>query len=385
MAQQGYLIITDITGYTGFLTQAELEHAQGILADLFKALLGSMKPPFVIAKLEGDAIFAYSPPGGFIQAQTLIEAIEGVYFAFKRQQEIIQLNTTCTCTACRLIPTLDLKFAVHHGSYLVQQLGPSRELTGADVILIHRLLKNTVVETTGVKAYAFFTAAAAEAIDLGELCDEMIPHTERYEHIGEVHGYVYDLRPSLAYRKEQNRVEVTPDRAWIVITDEYPIPAPLLWDYLIEPSRRAAFLGVNGVSVTDRQNGRIGVGTIQHCEHGEGVSPHRVVDWRPFEYVTHEDTTLPFGGVMRFTSRLTPFEGGTRLTAAFGVPFGKNALHNLAMKVYAAVTRGGFKAALEHNAATLKEIVLADLTAGRIPSLAQMETESAAYLAAAAG
>jgi len=203
MAQQGYLIITDITGYTGFLTQAELEHAQGILADLFKALLGSMKPPFVIAKLEGDAIFAYSPPGGFIQAQTLIEAIEGVYFAFKRQQEIIQLNTTCTCTACRLIPTLDLKFAVHHGSYLVQQLGPSRELTGADVILIHRLLKNTVVETTGVKAYAFFTAAAAEAIDLGELCDEMIPHTERYEHIGEVHGYVSICGPR--WHTERNK------------------------------------------------------------------------------------------------------------------------------------------------------------------------------------
>ena len=31
MAQKGYLLIADITGYTIFLTSSELDHAQGIL------------------------------------------------------------------------------------------------------------------------------------------------------------------------------------------------------------------------------------------------------------------------------------------------------------------------------------------------------------------
>jgi hypothetical protein len=31
MTQQGFLLISDITGYTTFLTKSELEHAQGIL------------------------------------------------------------------------------------------------------------------------------------------------------------------------------------------------------------------------------------------------------------------------------------------------------------------------------------------------------------------
>jgi hypothetical protein len=31
---QGYLVLSDISGYTSFLTQAELSHAREIIADL---------------------------------------------------------------------------------------------------------------------------------------------------------------------------------------------------------------------------------------------------------------------------------------------------------------------------------------------------------------
>ncbi len=43
--QKGYLIIADISGYTAFLTQTELEHSQGILESLFQNLLEQMRPP----------------------------------------------------------------------------------------------------------------------------------------------------------------------------------------------------------------------------------------------------------------------------------------------------------------------------------------------------
>src|SRR5881275_2406729 len=108
MKQQGYLIITDISGYTGFLTQAELEHAHDILDNLFKTLLANINPPLMVSKLEGDAIFAFSPSGSFIQGQTLLESIENIYFAFGTALENMRINTTCTCTACRNIPSLDL-------------------------------------------------------------------------------------------------------------------------------------------------------------------------------------------------------------------------------------------------------------------------------------
>ena len=55
MAQNGFLLIADITGYTMFLTRSELEHAQGILDALFKSIFAEIKAPIILSNLQGDA------------------------------------------------------------------------------------------------------------------------------------------------------------------------------------------------------------------------------------------------------------------------------------------------------------------------------------------
>ena len=62
---------------------------------------------------------------------------------------------------------LDLKFFVHHGPYATQQMAGRTELQGAEVIRLHRLMKNSVTAETGIKAYALVTGQAADA-DLGQ-------------------------------------------------------------------------------------------------------------------------------------------------------------------------------------------------------------------------
>src|SRR6185369_16306299 len=162
MAQSGYLVISDISGYTAFLTQAELEHAHDILKNLFQNLVDHTRLPLMISKFEGDAIFSYTLEGSVLQGQTLVEMIENIYCEFSRARENMRRNTTCTCKACSLIPTLDLKFVVHHGEFIVGDMGGREEVSGPDVIAVHRLLKNTVKEETGVEAYAFFSGQSAE-------------------------------------------------------------------------------------------------------------------------------------------------------------------------------------------------------------------------------
>ena len=49
------LVIADISGYTSYLAGVELDHAQDILADLMDTVVGSLRPAFRLAKLEGDA------------------------------------------------------------------------------------------------------------------------------------------------------------------------------------------------------------------------------------------------------------------------------------------------------------------------------------------
>ena len=186
MSEQGYLVISDITGYTACLSKSEFEHAEDSLRDLLTLLLEHTKPPLVLSRLEGDAVISYAPQGSFLQGQTLVETLESTYVAFRQALERMVLNTTCACKACRNIPSLDLKFFVHYGTFMFQQLGAHVELVGSDVNLIHRLTKNSIIEKTGFKAYAVYTQAAVDALGIEGLCGGMTPHTESYEHLGEV-------------------------------------------------------------------------------------------------------------------------------------------------------------------------------------------------------
>lgn len=82
MAQNGFLLIADITGYTMFLTRSELEHAQGILDALFRSIFAEIKAPIVLSNLQGDAALAYLPDAGVPQRQFPLDAIERIYCSF---------------------------------------------------------------------------------------------------------------------------------------------------------------------------------------------------------------------------------------------------------------------------------------------------------------
>ena len=70
-AGERYLLLADISGYTGFLSGVEQEHgldfsagipaAYGILADLLNSVIEGVEPDFALVKLEGDAVFAAAP------------------------------------------------------------------------------------------------------------------------------------------------------------------------------------------------------------------------------------------------------------------------------------------------------------------------------------
>ena len=78
------LVIADISGYTSYLAGVELDHAQDILADLTDAVVRALRPTFRLAKLEGDAAFAYVVTD-VIDGSILQDTIEHCYIAFRRR------------------------------------------------------------------------------------------------------------------------------------------------------------------------------------------------------------------------------------------------------------------------------------------------------------
>jgi hypothetical protein len=313
--QHGYLVLADISGFTSYLAKVELEHAHEILTDLLETIVKEFKTLFTISKLEGDAVFAYVPETNFLSGENILELIENTYVAFRRQRETSRRNTTCTCRACKSIPTLDLKFFVHHGDFIVQHVSGIRELVGSDVNMIHRLMKNHVTENTGWTAYILFTNRAIQ--NLGVQFDEIHKQIESYEHLGEIRIHCIDLHARYKAIIETKRVFVSPDEADFNFTFDFDAPPQVIWHWMTDIEKKTLLADGDAIfTAQSRPGGRNGPGASNHCAHGKnlkGLLIETILDWRPFEYFTFDGTEG--NSKMRQTYRLESISDGmgTRL------------------------------------------------------------------------
>ena len=197
--QTGYLVLADISGYTSFVAQTEIEHAGLALSYLLGTIVEKLDDLLTISKLEGDAVFAYIEQEKIEDCKLLLDVIDQTYLAFRDRALELYSQATCPCRACRALPTLDLKFMLHHGDFVMQQVAGIRDLLGTDVNLIHRLLKNGVSESTGWKGYALFTDQALDRMQCSK--DNYFRRCETYEHLGEVQIYCMDMHVRCEERK----------------------------------------------------------------------------------------------------------------------------------------------------------------------------------------
>lgn len=314
--QRGYILIADITGYTAYLSHSELEHARGTLTDLLELLVEHTRPPLVLSRLEGDAVISYALEEGFVSAQTFVESIEDTYVAFRRAIELMVLNNTCQCNACANVSSLDLKFFVHHGTFAFQEIGGHQELVGADINLIHRLLKNTVTSATGFGAYILCTEAAEQALGLEDASESMVQHQETVDDFGDVTVWVKDMHPVYQARKDEELISYRPEEVVAVWEAEIALPPEVVWDYLNQSSFRDIIMGSDSHEVVDRSEGRVAPGSIYQCYHGEQIIPQVVLEWRPFERVILKMMTPVRPGPVEvmIEYRLQQVDGGTHIT-----------------------------------------------------------------------
>jgi hypothetical protein len=320
--EHGCLVLTDITGYTQYLTGTELAHAQDVLADLMDTVVSALRPPLRLAKLEGDAAFAYTPAGR-LDGPTMLDLVEHCYFRFRRRLRDIRQATTCECNACRQMPLLDLKVFVHDGEFVRHRVAGREELAGADVVLLHRLLKNSVAEALGLQGYALFTEACVQTMAVDPAAAGMREHVETYEHLGPVRTFVHDLHVRWAEEQERRRVYIGPGQADVELPFHVPAAPPVVWDYLTSPGKRMRYQP--DTDRVDQQNprGRRGPGTTNHCAHGHQVIVEEILDWRPFTYYTIRVAVMDV--LLEETVELAPVLEGTDVTLRTRGPRGKRA------------------------------------------------------------
>ena len=141
----GFVVIVDISGYTGFvrLHRTAVAHAEQIITDLMESVLDVHGPPLLLDKLMGDAAVFYGPDTGE-DASAIARQVLRFFEAFNTSEAVLVSCNLCVCDACQQMDQLRLKAILHRGDLVVKEMGGGTELGGADVILAHRLLKNTV-------------------------------------------------------------------------------------------------------------------------------------------------------------------------------------------------------------------------------------------------
>lgn len=323
-ASKGILFIADITGYTMYLNDSELEHAHGVLTDLLGVLVEGTRPPLSVSNLQGDAVFSYGIDTNAVSGQTFVEMIEGIYVAFRRAIEEMVMNSTCGCNACANLGTLDLKFLIHHGEFLIQTIGGSEELVGRDVIVAHRLAKNTVTATTGVRAYALYTTAAIDALGLSDLAREWIHHREVYD-AGEVDGWVADMTP--VWEAARTAVVIDIDESEYRGRTSVDIAAPIeqVWDRLADPEFRRILVGSDRQVREEAERARVGRGDVYQCFHGDVRLPSTILEWVPFHRILTKDDDIHLAEAtvdILVDYHLEPSDTGTRLTMGGARPEG---------------------------------------------------------------
>jgi hypothetical protein len=142
-----------------------------------------------LAKLEGDAAFFWAPDG---DAKVLVcERLSRMRESFLKRRERFKTDIACECASCAQLDKLSLKFVVHQGEVAEQRVKRHVELAGLDVILVHRMLKNSVP----VAEYVLMTDPVAACLDEA-MRGQCMPLMHDFEGIGETSTYYIDLATS---------------------------------------------------------------------------------------------------------------------------------------------------------------------------------------------
>lgn len=184
------LVIADIGGYTRFmkLHRMSLAHAQENTGRLLKAVIDAA-PRLRLVDVEGDAAFFHVPePEDEAVAGTIAGLAAGMHRAFHAQQEEMTARKLCLCDACAQTGRLRVKFVAHLGDAVATSIKRTTNLAGVDVILAHRLLKNSVP----VDEYLLMTEPVLERSDAA-VHDRAVPIEEEIEDLGPQRLHYLDL------------------------------------------------------------------------------------------------------------------------------------------------------------------------------------------------
>ena len=141
-------------------------------------------------EIEGDALFLYAEdPGSEQEWQRVLEQVPAKllrFFDVFYEGAVLATDATpCQCAICRNSSELALKIIVHTGTAVFHKIGGFNKVSGPDVILAHRLLKNSIPDDE----YLLLSESAYR--DIGSKLDgPFVETSEAYDQFGDIKTWV---------------------------------------------------------------------------------------------------------------------------------------------------------------------------------------------------
>lgn len=214
---KGFIVLVDISGYTNFISSHNIEsneneklstgqaHAEHIISDLLEKVINELDGVLKINKLQGDAALFYGiAEDNKDLSEKIFNKLQSSFDVFNKRLNEIKFCEACSCGTCADVGNLKLKSFVHFGDFLIKKVNQFKEIAGQDVILAHRLMKNSI----SVSEYMLFTKPFSEIKNLDSL-GFIEDRTENYNDIGQVDCKVFYPDESLY------NIELLTKKSWL--------------------------------------------------------------------------------------------------------------------------------------------------------------------------
>ncbi len=231
----GILLLADISGFTKFVRDhaRSASHARQVTARLLRAIISASGPPLEVAELEGDAVFFFSlgAEDELLEVSKQVELqIPRFFRAFANEIKVLSSKPRCHCRACESIGELRLKVVVHAGEVALERIDRFEKLFGIDVIVVHRMLKNSV----DAREYVMISEPAFSTFG-GFFGLEPERRIEKLDGVGELGVMVFSRAQLAALQDELDKEEgPVPDPALLkVLRSKLGVQIHTLVDFVI--------------------------------------------------------------------------------------------------------------------------------------------------------
>lgn len=185
--EQAFFCVPDITGFTKFIATTDINFSKEVIPALLRKLIDTNILKMKIGEIEGDAIFFYKT-GRLPAVNRVASQCKALYQTFSKFISSVKEDDPENYAKYLADSQLGLKIIIHYGRISTANIKGRTKLLGEDVIIAHKLLKNTIPDYNYVLLTEKYLSKIKDRDNLNQWFhwEELHTGTVTYEYMGTV-------------------------------------------------------------------------------------------------------------------------------------------------------------------------------------------------------